>query len=105
MGYIHIKQVDPEIARKAGEEGIPFGQAVKRGVCVEPPQGAPAIGSVVDALGEMGLDVFVVVEQDLYPCAFDVPLPIAVRTREYLGRFGLGATSETAVGATKEVGR
>ena len=105
MGYIHIKQVDPEVARKAGEEGIPFGQAVKRGVCVEPPQGAPAIGSVVDALGEMGRDVFVVVEQDLYPCAFDAPLPIAVRTREYLGRFGLGVTSETAVGATKEVGR
>jgi inosose dehydratase len=109
MGYIHIKQVDPEIARAAGEEGIPFGQAVKRGVCVEPPNGAPSVDAVLQALGKslsaLGRDVFVVVEQDLYPCAFDVPLPIAMRTREYLGRLGLGTTSGTALTASQEVGR
>jgi inosose dehydratase len=104
IGYVHIKQVDPEIARVAGEEGIPFGQAVKRGVCVEPPAGAPAIGSIVEALGELGRDLFVVVEQDLYPCAFDVPLPIAVRTAEYLRGFGLGVEGRP-VAAGKEVER
>jgi inosose dehydratase len=89
IGYVHIKQVDPRIAREAGREGIPFGQAVKRGVCVEPPNGEPAAESVIAALRQLDRDVFVVVEQDLYPCAFDVPLPIAVRTREYLNRCGL----------------
>jgi inosose dehydratase len=103
IGYVHIKQVDPEIARVAGEEGIPFGQAVKRGVCVEPPQGAPSIGSIVEALDAIDRDLFVVVEQDLYPCAFDVPLPIAARTREYLRGFGLGATSEPVVPAGRQV--
>jgi inosose dehydratase len=95
IGYVHIKQVDPTIARTAGEEGIPFGQAVKRGVCVEPPNGAPAVESIADALGALETDPFVVVEQDLYPCAFDVPLPIAIHTREYLRRCGLGASSPT----------
>ena len=105
MGYIHIKQVDPEISRVAGDEGIPFGQAVKRGVCVEPPNGAPAVGSVVEALNALDRDLFVVVEQDLYPCAFEVPLPIAVRTREYLRGFGLGAGTGQAAPVTREVGR
>jgi inosose dehydratase len=105
MGYIHIKQVDPQIARVAGEEGIPFGEAVKRGVCVEPPNGAPDVGSVVDALNALDREVFVVVEQDLYPCAFDVPLPIAKRTREYLRGFGLGATSGPVTPVAREVGR
>jgi len=105
MGYIHIKQVDPEISRVAGEEGIPFGQAVKRGVCVEPPHGAPAVGSVVEALNALDRDLFVVVEQDLYPCAFDVPLPTAVRTREYLRGLGLGAASGPAAAAGQEARR
>jgi inosose dehydratase len=94
IGYVHIKQVDPRIARAAGEEGIPFGQAVKRGVCVEPPHGEPSAESIIDALRQLDRDLFVVVEQDLYPCAFDVPLPIAVRTREYLNRCGLGSPGQ-----------
>ena len=48
--------------------------------------------------------LFVVVEQDLYPCAFDVPLPIAVRTAEYLRGFGLGVEGRP-VAAGKEVER
>lgn len=97
IGYVHIKQVDPHIARVAGEEGIPFGQAVKRGVCVEPPHGVPAAELIIDALGQLDRELFVVVEQDLHPCEFDVPLPIAIRTREYLQRLGLDfVSSETA---------
>jgi hypothetical protein len=65
----------------------------------------PSIGSIVEALDALDKDLFVVVEQDLYPCAFDVPLPIAVRTREYLRGFGLGAASGPAVAAGQEVGR
>lgn len=94
IGYVHIKQVDPLIARAANQEGISFAEAVKRGVCVEPPLGEPAVESIIEALRHLRKDLFVVVEQDLYPCAFDVPLPIATRTREYLNRCGVVGSEE-----------
>ena len=36
------------------------------------------------------VDLFAIVEQDLYPCERDVPFPIAKRTQQYLGACGLG---------------
>jgi inosose dehydratase len=45
---------------------------------------------VIEALGELSAEIFVVVEQDMYPVDFDVPLPIAARTREYLLAAGIG---------------
>ncbi len=41
-------------------------------------------------LESLDFDGFAIVEQDLYPCAPDVPLPIATRTRRYLREIGLG---------------
>lgn len=105
IGYVHIKQVDPSLARAAGDEGISFGEAVKRGVCVEPPTGAPPMDAVVAALGSLDRDLFVIVEQDLYPCASDVPLPIAARTREYLAGLGLGAGDGPPTRTAHEVGQ
>ncbi|WP_017538723.1 TIM barrel protein [Nocardiopsis halophila] len=91
IGYVHIKQMDPQVLREKDAEELSFGEAVKRGVCVEPPAGEPVPSKVLDALGDADARVFVIVEQDLYPCAPDVPLPIAVRTRHYLNSCGLGA--------------
>ena len=91
IGYVHIKQMDPEIIRQVRQEQLGFGEAVRRGVCVEPPAGEPAPAAVVDALAEVDAKVFVIVEQDLYPCDFDTPKPIAERTRRYLNSCGLGA--------------
>jgi hypothetical protein len=34
-------------------------------------------------------EMFAIVEQDMYPCSPDHPLPIAVRTRHYLASIGL----------------
>ncbi|ASU82302.1 2-keto-myo-inositol dehydratase [Nocardiopsis gilva YIM 90087] len=96
VGYVHIKQMDPEIIRQVNEERLSFGEAVKRGVCVEPPAGEPAPAAVVDALKEVDARLFVIVEQDLYPCEPDVPKPIAVRTRKYLNSCGLGARYQKA---------
>jgi inosose dehydratase len=92
IGYVHIKQMDPHIIDQVHAENLGFGEAVKRGVCVEPPAGVPNPAEVIDALSELDAEVFVIVEQDLYPCAPDVPLPIAIRTREYLGSHGLAGT-------------
>lgn len=96
IGYVHIKQLDPTVLAQVAQESLSFGEAVKRGVCVEPPAGVPAPASVIDALNEVNAQLFVIVEQDLYPCEPDVPLPIAVRTRKYLGGCGLGAKYQQA---------
>ncbi|MFE0102865.1 TIM barrel protein [Streptomyces sp. NPDC059009] len=92
VGYVHIKQMDPEILRQVAAEQLSFGEAVRRGVCVTPPAGVPDPASVIDELARLDAELFVVVEQDLYPCAPDVPLPIAVRTREHLADRGLSGT-------------
>ncbi|UQU61368.1 sugar phosphate isomerase/epimerase [Couchioplanes caeruleus] len=84
IGYVHIKQMDPVIAAKAVAEDLPFGRAVAQGASVEPPAGLPDVPSVIDALSELDAELFVVVEQDMYPVGFDEPLPIATRTRAYL---------------------
>ena len=90
IGYVHIKQMDPGIVAKAEAEDLPFGQAVAMGVSVEPPDGLPDIPSVLAALGELDAELYTVVEQDMYPCDFGKPQPIAARTYQYLTGAGLG---------------
>jgi hypothetical protein len=43
-------------------------------------------------LAKPGAELFLIVEQDPYPCAPEVPLPIAVGTREHLAGCGLSGT-------------
>jgi inosose dehydratase len=91
IGYVHIKQMDPAIVEQAEREDLAFGQAVAMGASCEPPRGLPDIPSVVAALNRLDAEVFVVVEQDMYPVDFDVPGPIAKRTNAYLRGVGVGA--------------
>jgi len=90
IGYVHIKQMDPDVVARADREDLAFGQAVALGASCEPPAGLPDVPSVVAALSELDTEMFVVVEQDLYPVDFDVPGPIAARTRDYLRTVGVG---------------
>jgi inosose dehydratase len=90
IGYVHIKQMDPVIVAQADREGLAFGQAVAMGASCEPPAGQPDIQSVAKALLELDRDLFVVVEQDMYPTDFDKPKPIAQRTYDYLRSVGIG---------------
>ncbi|RZK83477.1 MAG: 2-keto-myo-inositol dehydratase [Rhodococcus sp. (in: high G+C Gram-positive bacteria)] len=89
IGYLHLKQVDPEVRAKVEAEDLPFGEAVKLGAMIEPPLGIPDLPPLLAAIEKLDIDVFAIVEQDLYPCAVDVPLPIAQRTRKYLGSCGI----------------
>jgi inosose dehydratase len=84
IGYVHLKAVDPAVAEVVRREGIGFAEAVRRGVMVELPNGEPAIEPLLEKLERLGVDIFTIVEQDMFPCDPDVPLPIATRTREYL---------------------
>jgi inosose dehydratase len=92
VGYVHLKQMDPALAARAGAEDLAFAQAVRLGVSVAPPAGAPAMPDVLAALAALdpspGGDLFCVVEQDMYPVDSDIPLPIATRTRRYLEENG-----------------
>jgi inosose dehydratase len=90
IGYVHLKQASPEIIAQVAKENLSFAEAVRRGAMVEPPAGIPEMPPVLAALGELDRDLFAIVEQDLYPCERDVPLPIATRTREYFNQCGLG---------------
>jgi inosose dehydratase len=89
IGYVHLKQADPAVVAEVEKEGLGFAEAVRRGAMCEPPGGEPAMEPVVAALGGLDRDLFAIVEQDLYPCAPDVPLPIATRTRQYFNQLGL----------------
>ncbi|MFC9683897.1 TIM barrel protein [Streptomyces sp. NPDC056948] len=97
VGYVHIKQMDPQILAQVAAEDLSFGEAVKRGVCVSPPAGVPNPVDVVGELAGLDAELFVIVEQDLYPCAPEVPLPIAVSTREHLTGCGLSGTRRPAI--------
>jgi inosose dehydratase len=90
IGYVHIKQMDPDIVAVADRDGLAFGQAVAMGASCEPPRGEPVLEEVAQALTQLDRDLFVVVEQDMYPVAFDQPKPIAQRTYHYLRSVGIG---------------
>ncbi|MFF8971024.1 sugar phosphate isomerase/epimerase family protein [Streptomyces sp. NPDC014995] len=88
IGYLHLKQVDPEILAGVVADEVPFGPAVRRGVMCEPPSGVPELEPVLVAAQRLGVELFAIVEQDMYPCEPDKPLPIAVRTRAFLRSCG-----------------
>jgi inosose dehydratase len=88
--YVHIKAFDPDITREAHEKDWPFGEAVAKGASVRPPAGEPDMKKLVDALADLDRDIYVVCEQDLYPCVPDFPKQNAILTREYLAECGLG---------------
>ncbi|MDQ4489452.1 sugar phosphate isomerase/epimerase [Sinomonas sp. ASV486] len=95
LGYLHLKQVNPEVVAKVHDEDLPFSEAVKLGAMTEPPLGVPDLPPLLDAVGVLakrsGADVFAIVEQDMYPAPPDAPFPIAQRTRSYLGGCGVSA--------------
>lgn len=90
IGYVHLKQVDPAVVEKVHAEGIGFGEAVRMGAMCEPPYGRPDIPPILEAIAGLDAEIFAIVEQDMYPCPPDQPLPIAKRTYDYLTTCGGG---------------
>jgi inosose dehydratase len=83
IAHLHLKSVDPELADRVRRDQIPFSEAVAAGMFVEPSRGSVDFVALRDALRETGYDGFAIAEQDMYPAAFDQPLPIAERTFAY----------------------
>ena len=99
IGYLHLKQVDEAVRDKVLAEDLPFGEAVRLGAMTEPPLGIPAMPPLLATVERLATesrltaDLFAIVEQDMYPCEVDAPLPIAQRTRKYLGSCGVPAVT------------
>jgi inosose dehydratase len=87
--YLHLKSVDAALRDRVLEQGLPFAAAVAQGVFVEPSGGAVDFPALRDAIAETDYAGFAIVEQDMYPTSFDRPLPIALRTLDYLAALGL----------------
>jgi inosose dehydratase len=87
--YVHLKQVDRAVKARVDEQKLGFPPAVRLGVMVEPPLGDPDMPSLLAALAGLDRELYCVVEQDMYPCAWDRPLPIATRTYEYFKTCGM----------------
>jgi inosose dehydratase len=95
IGYLHLKQADPAVLEQVKAEGLSFGEAVRRGAMCEPPKGEPDMEALLDAVDQhLEAELFAIVEQDLYPCDPDVPLPIATRTYQNLRQLGVGSDGQ-----------
>ncbi len=90
IDYVHIKAMDPALVKQAHDDDWPFGLAVAKGCSVAPPAGEPKMPGLIEALADLDKELYVITEQDMYPCDPAYPLPNAIRTREYLAECGLG---------------
>ena len=85
IGYLHLKQVEPNILADVLKNDMPFVEAVALGVMTEPGfEGVPELAPIIEKAAEINPEMFAIIEQDMYGCAIDFPFPIAQRTREHI---------------------
>jgi inosose dehydratase len=90
IGYVHLKSVNPVVVQQVAESDLCFAEAVQLGAMVEPGDGIPAMEQLLGEFAKLGVDLFTIVEQDMFPCRPDAPLPIATRTHQFYVSRGLG---------------
>lgn len=87
--YIHVKDCDMAVKKKMDANGWSFAKAVTEDIMIEPGKGSIDFAAFRKALADADYDGWVVVEQDLFPVkSFDIPFPIAKRTRVHLDQCG-----------------
>jgi inosose dehydratase len=91
IAYLHLQSINPPVVKQwlAGGNGL-FVNAVGMGVFCEPDKGNVDFATLDRVLNEVGFDGWAIVEQEMYPAAYDEPLPIAKRSLSYLRRLGWG---------------
>jgi inosose dehydratase len=83
IGYLHLKQIDPELRFEVLKNDIAFADAASE-VMVEPPVGVPDFAPIIEAVSAIDAQTFAIVEQDMPGVDINVPLGIATRTREHI---------------------
>jgi inosose dehydratase len=83
IGYLHLKQIDPELIWEVLKNDAAFADAAAD-IMVEPPRGIPELAPIIEAVASIDPDIFAIVEQDMPGCELDRPFPVARRTREHI---------------------
>ena len=86
--YVHFKDLDPQVASRAREQGLDYRTAVGEGVFCELGEGSVDFGAVLEWLRERGYRGWITVEQDVLP-GMGSPRESARRNREFLASIGL----------------
>ena len=86
--YVHLKDVDPDLATAARQEGWDYKTAVGRGLFCELGRGCIDFGAVTARLHDSGYRGWITVEQDVLP-GMGTPRESAARSREFLRTLGL----------------
>ncbi len=81
--YVHFKDCDPEVARRARAESWDYFQALRHGLFCELGKGCVNFPAVLRRLAERDYGGYVLVEQDVLP-GMGSPKESARRNREYL---------------------
>lgn len=85
IGYLHLKQVEPNILAECLKNDIPFVEGVAMGVMTEPGfDGVPEFAPIIERAAAINPEMFAIVEQDMYGCSVDFPFPIAQRTLKHI---------------------
>ncbi|MGO1543986.1 MAG: sugar phosphate isomerase/epimerase family protein [Gulosibacter sp.] len=84
IGYLHLKQVDPELIFDILKNDVSFADAVAQDIMVEPPNGIPELAPIIERVAQLDPNIFGIVEHDMYGCSVDRPGPIAKRTRNHI---------------------
>jgi inosose dehydratase len=86
--HFHFKDYQPQVGKKASEEGWDYFQAVRHGVFCELGKGDVNFPALMTELQRLGYDGWGVVEQDVLP-GMGSPKESAKRNREYIRTLGL----------------
>lgn len=86
--HVHFKDADPAVIAESRRQGWHGLEATGHGVFCELGKGSVDFPGVLAALGSIGYDGWIVVEQDILPGMGD-PKASARRNREYLASIGL----------------
>ncbi len=81
--YIHLKDIQPDVARRARAEQWDYFTAMRNGVYCELGQGCVDLAALLRWLGARDYKGYVLVEQDILP-GMGTPKESARRNREYI---------------------
>ena len=81
--YVHLKDCEPEVARRARAEQWDYFTALRHGVFCELGKGSVGFSAVLKRLRARGYEGYVLVEQDVLP-GMGEPKESAARNRAYL---------------------
>lgn len=86
--YLHLKDVDTDVMRRARAQGMNYFDAVAEGLFCELGKGCIDFRGVLDAIEAVGYNGWAVVEQDII-AGMGTPLESARRNRQYLKRLNV----------------